>query len=170
MSIASFLKSLFSFPSNSFESVVLLKGVASQICELARAHYPREVVYFLSGKILNHTLFIDGLLYQHYSSDSRHGIVYQNLPILSSMVGSFHSHPGFFVTLQKQTFLFLGSTALSILLLKNRMILILFVLMTVMGTQYHFNSHDLLVSFFFQNKKTHNPLNFLLRFGGGSCF
>ena len=95
MSIASFLKSLFSFPSNSFESVVLLKGVASQICELARAHYPREVVYFLSGKILNYTLFIDGLLYQHYSSDSRHGIVYQNLPILSSMVGSFHSHPGF---------------------------------------------------------------------------
>jgi len=89
------LENLFGIDRFSFEKVIIEKAVMDDIIEFAKSNYPKEFVALLGGRIRNKKLFVDKIIYQHYFSSHVSAMMKMNLPILSDVVGSVHSHNGY---------------------------------------------------------------------------
>ncbi|GAB4314383.1 MAG: Mov34/MPN/PAD-1 family protein [Methanobacteriaceae archaeon] len=94
--IDNFLSRIFGADKKRFEQVQIDREVIEEIINIARQSYPHEFVALLQGKISNHTLKIDGLIFVP-GSTSEEGAVMQlfMMPLTSDAVGSVHSHPGY---------------------------------------------------------------------------
>jgi len=88
------IKSFFEFDQYNFEKVMIEREVIDNIVELARQTYPKEFIAFLEGETRNKVLRIYGLVYQEYVANPYSTIYKFNPPMISSIFGSVHSHPG----------------------------------------------------------------------------
>lgn len=88
-----FITSLFSQPSFTFSKVVIRRSVIENIIDFAKANYPKEFVALLKGKVKNNVLTVYGLTYQPFHGSRRSSHISMDLPIMSGVVGSVHSHP-----------------------------------------------------------------------------
>lgn len=89
--VIDFLKGI---PGEKFSRITIKEEVIADIIEFAKANYPREFSALLEGRIKKDTLEIDGIVYQHFRSRRNTAVMQMNLPMLSGVVGSVHSHPG----------------------------------------------------------------------------
>lgn len=78
---------------SSWNLVVIRQEVIENLREFAKANHPREFSAFLGGEIQDKKLIITRLLYQEFHSNENSAIIKQNLPLLSGMIGTVHSHP-----------------------------------------------------------------------------
>ncbi len=87
------LESMFEWLfGSSWNLVVIQQEVIENLREFAKANHPREFSAFLGGEIQNKKLIVTRLLYQEFHSDQNSAIIKQNLPLLSGMIGTVHSH------------------------------------------------------------------------------
>lgn len=76
--------------------IILEREVFEEFQEVAKKAFPKEMFLFLEGKIdkkLN-IARINGLIFQPYQAGNYHTLIRSNLPMLHSVVGTVHSHPG----------------------------------------------------------------------------
>ncbi len=78
-----------------FDHVLLKKSLVDDLCEIAEKAYPKESIVLLSGEINDSTLLIDEITIKPYYAGNYETLIKMDLPILNSVVGSIHSHPGF---------------------------------------------------------------------------
>ncbi|MFH1511519.1 MAG: Mov34/MPN/PAD-1 family protein [Candidatus Woesearchaeota archaeon] len=76
-----------------YSKIIIKEEVISDIIEFARANSPREFSALLEGSIKKDTLEVHGLVYQHFKSAKNTAVMHMNLPMISGVVGSVHSHP-----------------------------------------------------------------------------
>lgn len=88
-----FITSLFFQDSFTFSKVVICSSVIEDIIDFAKTNYPKEFIALLKGKIKNNVLTVYGLTYQPFHGSRRSSHISMDLPILSGVVGSVHSHP-----------------------------------------------------------------------------
>ncbi|PIY60479.1 hypothetical protein COY95_01555 [Candidatus Woesearchaeota archaeon CG_4_10_14_0_8_um_filter_47_5] len=87
------LSKFFSLEERRFSQVVIQEPVVSDIISFAKAAYPKEFVALLRGSVNKNTLVIDGLIYQHFSASEQSAHMRMDLPLITNVVGSVHSHP-----------------------------------------------------------------------------
>ena len=75
------------------KKIKLQKEIISEIIRQAKAHFPKEFISLLQGKIENNILEINNLIYQEYYSSEKSATMNFDLPMVSGVVGSVHSHP-----------------------------------------------------------------------------
>jgi len=93
-----FLKKILSFlelEKFDYEKIVLTKKVTENICEFAKKSYPLEFISYLKGEKINNNLIINELVYQEFKANKNSAFSKMNLPILSGVVGTVHSHPSY---------------------------------------------------------------------------
>jgi proteasome lid subunit RPN8/RPN11 len=93
-SINDWLKRFFALDQFDFERVIIDREVIDNIIELANQAYPKEFISFLEGKARKKVLRVYGLMFQQYIANNNSTQYIDNLPIMSRVVGSVHSHPG----------------------------------------------------------------------------
>ena len=96
MSVSKKLKDFFSslLPEKmKISEIILEKEVVEDIIDFANANYPREFVSLLQGKVEEDKLTVSNLIYQKYASSFNTATMQFNLPMISDVVGSVHSHP-----------------------------------------------------------------------------
>lgn len=76
-----------------YDEVVVLREVVSDIMEIAKSSYPKEFITLLSGEIKNNKLIVNGLVYQVFNPSKDSAFMHLNLPMISGVIGSVHSHP-----------------------------------------------------------------------------
>jgi len=91
--IKDYLKSFF--PSYEYEEVLITKKVINNIIELARQAHPKEFIILLKGNIKNKKLTITSLIFQSYQASENASAIKMDLPLMSSVYGSCHGHPGY---------------------------------------------------------------------------
>lgn len=92
------LKKILSFlelDKFNYQKIILTKKVAEDICEFAKKSYPLEFIAYLKGEKINKNLIINELVYQEFKSSRNSAFSKTNLPILSGVVGTVHSHPSY---------------------------------------------------------------------------
>lgn len=87
------MRSLFSTKPMKFSRIVVHKSVVDNIREFARANHPNEFVALLQGKVKSGKLVVEGLIYQPFSGSKSSSWMRINVPSLSGLIGSVHSHP-----------------------------------------------------------------------------
>jgi len=75
------------------DGVVILGEVADDIRGIAKNSYPNEFVALLGGEVKGRNLVIAGLIYQVFHPSRMSAFMHINLPMISGVVGSVHSHP-----------------------------------------------------------------------------
>ena len=93
-----FLKKILNFLELEkfyYKKVILTKKVAADICEFAKKSYPLEFISYLKGEKINENLIIKGLIYQEFKANKNSAFSKMNLPLLSEVVGTVHSHPSY---------------------------------------------------------------------------
>ncbi|MBI4144508.1 Mov34/MPN/PAD-1 family protein [Candidatus Woesearchaeota archaeon] len=75
------------------KQIIIPPRIIKNICEFAKSLHPKEFSCLVSGKLSERALTITGLVYQHFVSDSSSSVLWDNVPILSNIIGSVHSHP-----------------------------------------------------------------------------
>lgn len=93
-----FLKKLFNFlelENFNYKKIILKKRVADDICRFAKKSYPLEFISYLKGEKINENLTINSLVYQEFKASKNSAFSKMNLPILSGVVGTVHSHPSY---------------------------------------------------------------------------
>jgi len=93
MTTGKFFEKIFGLDKLKFSEVVINRSVIDSIVDLARGSYPNEFIALLQGNVKNKKLIIDGLVYQPYDASRISTIMKMNVPSLSRVVGSVHSHP-----------------------------------------------------------------------------
>ena len=78
-----------------FHSVFIEREVVDIIMEFAKKANPNEFSAYLQGKVTNKILYIKGIVYEHYHATENQASISANLPLLSEVVGTVHSHPSF---------------------------------------------------------------------------
>jgi proteasome lid subunit RPN8/RPN11 len=78
-----------------FHSVFIERGVIETVIEFARKAHPNEFSAYLQGKVTNKVLYVKGIVYEHYHATENQSVISANLPLLSEVVGTVHSHPSF---------------------------------------------------------------------------
>ncbi|HSU72607.1 MAG TPA: Mov34/MPN/PAD-1 family protein [Candidatus Binatia bacterium] len=78
-----------------FHSVFIERGVIDTILEFAKQAHPNEFSAYLQGKVTNKVLYVKGIVYEHYHATENQSVISANLPLLSEVVGTVHSHPSF---------------------------------------------------------------------------
>ena len=78
-----------------FHSVFIERNVLLTITEFAKKAHPHEFSAYLQGKVVNKVLYVKGIVYEHYSATETQAVISANLPLLSEVVGTVHSHPSF---------------------------------------------------------------------------
>ena len=86
------LKNLFNL--QDFDEIIILNDVIHNIMEVARETYPKEFIMLLKGGVKDGQLRVESLIYQTYQASRHATSVRINLPPMSGVVGSVHSHPG----------------------------------------------------------------------------
>ena len=79
-----------------FHEVHIDREVVDEILQIARNSYPNEFVAMLQGKVTDHVLLIDGLLFLPGETSDKGAVM--NLfmmPLIDEGIGSVHSHPGY---------------------------------------------------------------------------
>ncbi|NJL43703.1 MAG: hypothetical protein HC945_00010 [Nitrosarchaeum sp.] len=91
----SWLSRFLGFDQWVFERVEVTSDVVDAIVELAHMTHPKEFVLFFEARKVGSALRIDGLVFQTYdaSEDSAHFHI--QLPTLTPLTGTVHSHPGY---------------------------------------------------------------------------
>jgi len=88
-----FIEKLFSLDLPKFSKIVIHKSVIDDIIDFAKSNYPKEFVALLKGEIKEGKLTLDGLIYQPYTGTKSSSWMRINVPSMSNVVGSVHSHP-----------------------------------------------------------------------------
>ena len=88
------LRWLFSPDSRSFDRIVLSAAALRQIAAFAKTAHPDEFSALLEGRVLEKTLRITNVVYQHYEATERSAIITLDYPIGTRIVGTVHSHSG----------------------------------------------------------------------------
>lgn len=78
-----------------FHSIFIERGVIDNIIEFAKQAAPNEFSAYLQGKVTNKVLYVKGIVYEHYHATENQAVISANLPLLSEVVGTVHSHPSF---------------------------------------------------------------------------
>jgi proteasome lid subunit RPN8/RPN11 len=79
------------------KEITISHSLVEDLCEIARASHPKEMLAFLSSTKGNRRglLHIDELQLQAYdASNSSANVPLGNLPMTTRIVGTAHSHPG----------------------------------------------------------------------------
>ncbi len=84
---------LFSLELPKFSKIVMCESVIENIIDFAKSNYPKEFVALLRGEVKDGKLIVDGLIYQPFVSSKRASSIKLDVPTLSKVVGSVHSHP-----------------------------------------------------------------------------
>lgn len=79
----------------TFHSVFIERAVIDTISEFAKKAHPNEFSAYLQGKVTNKILYVKGIVYEHYHATENQAVISTNLPLLSEVVGTVHSHPSF---------------------------------------------------------------------------
>src|SRR3989338_5663093 len=87
------LKKVFSL-KKCYDEVLVQSDVIQNIIEIARTTHPLEFIALLSGEVRDRKLVIDSQISQNYRASSESAMMYIDLPLLSGVAGSVHSHPG----------------------------------------------------------------------------
>ena len=90
------LKKIFNFlelDNFNYKKIILEKRVAEDICKFAKKSYPLEFISYLKGEKINEDLIINSLIYQEFKANKNSAFSKMNLPLLSKVVGTVHSHP-----------------------------------------------------------------------------
>ncbi|MGV8087353.1 MAG: Mov34/MPN/PAD-1 family protein [Candidatus Woesearchaeota archaeon] len=85
---------MFDLDKFKFNNIVITQETTDNIITFAKNAHPKEFVAFLDGKIVNKTLTINKLLYQHYHSTKNSASPVFHFPD-KTFYGSVHSHPGY---------------------------------------------------------------------------
>ncbi len=95
----SFLKKIlinfFELNKFNYKKIILEEKTREDICKFAKNSYPLEFMAFLKGEKINENLIINSLIYQEFKSSKDSAFAKINLPILSGVVGTVHSHPSY---------------------------------------------------------------------------
>ncbi len=91
--IRGWLTKLFSLELPQFSKITIQQSVIDNIIEIAKENSPKEFVALLEGKVRNNNLVVYGLVYQPFHASERSTLMRMNLPTISHVVGSVHSHP-----------------------------------------------------------------------------
>lgn len=83
------------FNLKDFSEIVIKHEVVAEIKQLASSAYPKEFFAFLEGEVNNERLIIKNLVFQMYQSSERAATPRINLPMLSNVFGTVHSHPSY---------------------------------------------------------------------------
>jgi len=78
-----------------FHSVFIERDVVDTIMEFAKKAHPNEFSAYLQGKVTNKILYVKGIVYEHYHATETQAVISADLPLLSEVVGTVHSHPSF---------------------------------------------------------------------------
>lgn len=76
----------------NYKKIILEEKIAKDICKFAKKDYPLEFIAFLKGEKINENLIINSLVYQEFKSSKDSAFSKINLPILSGVIGTVHSH------------------------------------------------------------------------------
>ena len=79
----------------TFHSVFIEREVIKTIREYAKKAHPNEFSAYLQGKVTNKVLYCRGIVYEHYHATETQTVISADLPLLSEVVGTVHSHPSF---------------------------------------------------------------------------
>jgi proteasome lid subunit RPN8/RPN11 len=80
----------------AFSEVQIDKEVIEEIIQIARKSHPSEFVALLQGKVENHILRIEGLIFLPGETSNEGGVMkIFMMPLITDSVGSVHSHPGY---------------------------------------------------------------------------
>ena len=93
LAIGRAVSKMLGFNKYDFEQVIVHESVLENAIEFAKANSPKEFAALLFGSVKNKTLYIEGIIYQHFSAN-RNSAVMKSLFPISSAFGSVHSHPG----------------------------------------------------------------------------
>ncbi len=91
--IKEFFKKMFSLGIPKFSRIIIYQSVIDNIIDFAKANYPKEFVAYLSGKVQEDKLIVDGLLYQPFQASKNSTVMRAFLPNPTGVIGSVHSHP-----------------------------------------------------------------------------
>ena len=91
--VLGWLKGFFSL-KKGYDEVLVQSDVIQNIIEIARTTHPLEFIALLRGEVRDRKLVIDSLIYQNYRASSESAMMDIDLPLLSGVAGSVHSHPG----------------------------------------------------------------------------
>ncbi len=83
----------FDLSDLEFNDVKITPEVMERICHFSKEVYPKEFISLLKGKVDEHVLVVDELIFQPFTNTVRSSSVRLNLPMVSGSVGSVHSHP-----------------------------------------------------------------------------
>jgi proteasome lid subunit RPN8/RPN11 len=92
LAIEAALSKMLGLSKYDFEKVIVHQSVLENAAEFAKANAPREFAALLSGSVKSRTLYIEGIIYQHFSSNQNSAVMKSLFPV-SSAFGSVHSHP-----------------------------------------------------------------------------
>jgi proteasome lid subunit RPN8/RPN11 len=88
-----FMEKLFLLEAPKFSRISIKQSVVDNIIDFAKANYPHEFIAILSGQAKDEKLTINSLIYQPYNSSEKSSWVRINIPSMSNVIGSVHSHP-----------------------------------------------------------------------------
>lgn len=86
---------LFAINRFDFDEIIINKSVIRDIITFAKDSYPNEFITLLKGNIKDKRLIIDYLIYQIYQSSTEATSIKLDLPLVSGVIGSVHSHPSY---------------------------------------------------------------------------
>jgi proteasome lid subunit RPN8/RPN11 len=78
-----------------FHSVFVERDVIQAVIDFAHRAHPNEFSAYLQGKVTNKVLYVKGIVYEHYHATENQTVISADLPLLSEVVGTVHSHPSF---------------------------------------------------------------------------
>ncbi len=108
----------FFFGRHKVKQILVKEEVIEDIMSFAKLNHPKEFVAFLGGEVKGDSLIITHLIYQHYSSSSKSAFTRINLPMVSGVVGTVHSHPGPSNQPSEEDLLFFGKMGMIHLIIK----------------------------------------------------
>ena len=79
----------------TFHSVFIERDVIKTTREFAKKAHPNEFSAYLQGRVTNKVLYVRGIVYEHYHATENQAVISSNLPLMSEVVGTVHSHPSF---------------------------------------------------------------------------
>ena len=78
-----------------YEEIVITRQVIESIMDMAKQAHPKEFIILLKGDVHNNKLVISSLVYQSYQASENSSVMMMNLPLMSGVRGSCHSHPSY---------------------------------------------------------------------------
>ncbi len=108
----------FMFGRHKVKQILIKEEVIENIMSFAKLNHPKEFVAFLGGEVKDNSLIVTHLVYQHYSSSNKSAFAKINLPMVSGVVGTVHSHPGPSNQPSEEDLLFFGKMGMVHLIIK----------------------------------------------------